>query len=207
MRTLRCAAVLAAALASAVLASGAASAAPQPQRAAVDLDGDGTPDLATLTTTGDYTQRLEFTVRGVTTAVDLPGAPAPMRVTDIDGDGRQEVVVLETAGANTLWYGVWDYDGTGPRTLSTTDGEKLYLYEGGGVTTRLGYECADNSSGGRDLITLAALMDDNTSAMTYSGQRVLYEIHDGTAREVTTYTITSAPQDDPVLRTTPESCV
>ncbi|MEU0466541.1 VCBS repeat-containing protein [Amycolatopsis sp. NPDC006131] len=206
MRTLSWTAAAAALLASVALVPGVASAAPAPQRAAVDLDGDGTPDLATLRTTGVDAQRLEFTVRGVTTGADLTGQPAPMRVTDVDGDGRQEVVVTEVVGANTLWYGVWDYDGTGPRTLSTSDGEKLYLYEGGGVTTRLGYECAGNSFGGRDLITLRARMDEGTPALTYSGLRVLYEISDGIAREVTTYTITSVPQDDPVLRTTPESC-
>ncbi|KAA9158118.1 VCBS repeat-containing protein [Amycolatopsis acidicola] len=179
------------------------------QQATPDLDGDGYPDLATLTMAGDGQQRLDFTVRGETTSVQLTGDPAqgvqPMRVTDMNGDGRQEVVVVESVGANTTFSTVWDHAGSGPRALSTSDGKPLQLAEGGGMAARLGYECASNAAGGRDLITLQVSRDDG-DAVTYTGSRVRYEITDDVVHQVNDYTISSVGQDDPVLRTAPASC-
>lgn len=191
-----------------MLPAATASAAPQ-QQASPDLNDDGRQDLATLEPVGDGSQQLlRFIVDGRTAEAVLPGDSSagarPMRMTDINGDGAQELVVTESVGANTETLAVADLgpDGT-VRTLTTSDGERLELYEGGGIAARSGYECAP-AGNARMLITLGATNEGPASA--YDGSRIGYEVRDGVATRIDEVPFEGVGQDDPVLQVDPASC-
>ena len=187
----------------ALILSGTASAAPS-QTVTADLNGDGTPDSATLTLTDPSTQTLSMTVNGVTTETATDADPAagiqPVRVTDVNRDGAQELVVTHSVGANTTFSLLWDY-ANGPRAVHTPDGKPLDLVEGGGVGARSGFECADPV-----LITLGATNESPTTEPAYTGQRVAFQVRDGVATETDTVPFANAPSGDPVVQVDPTTC-
>ncbi|MBN6033623.1 VCBS repeat-containing protein [Amycolatopsis sp. 195334CR] len=179
-----------------------------------DFTGDGKADTAALAGTGDPArQQLVFNVvDGGTSSIVLPAdpvaGPQDLRVTDINGDGRAEVLVTFSRGANTDFSTFVELGPDGPRTLTGPDGTRFDVTEGGGIAARLGYECASNAEGGRDLITLGATRIDtgNGGELVYEGQRTRYAVENGALTEVDTYNFAGAGQDDPVLKTDPASC-
>ncbi|QFU87226.1 VCBS repeat-containing protein [Amycolatopsis sp. YIM 10] len=153
-----------------------------------DFNGDGKADTAALASTGDpAVQQLVFNVDGTTSTITLPADPAAgpqePRVTDINGDGRAEVLVTFSRGANTDFSTFVELGPDGPRTLTGPDGTRFDVTEGGGIAARLGYECASNAEGGRDLITLGATRIDtgNGGELVYEGQRTRYAVENGTS--------------------------
>ncbi|QWF78656.1 VCBS repeat-containing protein [Amycolatopsis sp. CA-230715] len=200
--------VVAAALAA---TAGSASASEPPQRATAqaDLDGNGTLETVTLTKSGDAMD-LSTTVEGKTVHANVPGdgfagTVSPLRVADFNGDGAADLVVRYSVGANTDWFGVWDFDGTGFRQLTTPDGKALMLNEGGGLAARTGYACADVPS--RELTSVAAEADDiSANPITYTGSRTTYQVRDGVATPQRTMDLKSVPSADPLVSPNPDTC-
>ncbi|WP_243789554.1 VCBS repeat-containing protein [Saccharopolyspora gloriosae] len=188
------------------------AAADSSQQSTLDLDGNGTLDSARLSAVGDGSQQvIQFTVDGRTTEATLTGdayaGTRPMRVLDVNNDGRQELLVTESVGANTEWFGIWDLGADGaPRELTTQDGAPLKINEGGGVAARLGYECGPAGSDGRVLITLAASNESQAPEPAYDGKRIAHDVRDGVAAPVDEYPFAGVGQDDPVLDVAPDSC-
>ncbi|MCP2166845.1 hypothetical protein [Goodfellowiella coeruleoviolacea] len=192
-----------------LLPLGSASADPV-RTAAADLDGDGRADRVTLSQVDDQTQSLTVVVGDRTATATMQWwAPAtgvqPVRVTDLDRNGRQELIVLETVGANTDTFSIWEYTTSGSlRRVTRLNGEPVQLYEGGGVAAHSGYECDDNLAQQRVLVKLDTLRDDN--GVTYSGTRTGYRITGGLARVLWTVPISHVSSDDPVTATDPGTC-
>lgn len=209
---IRASASIGALAAAMALAPFGVAAADSTETSTLDLDGNGTLDTATLAAVGDGSRQvLKFTVDGRVAEATLTGdayaGTRPMRVLDVNHDGKQELLVSESVGANTEWFGVWDLGADGaPRGMTTQDGRPLKINEGGGVAARLGYECAPAGSDGRVLITLAASNESQTTEPAYDGERVAYDVRDGVATPVDEYPFAGVGQDDPVLVVTPGTC-
>ncbi|GAA1978579.1 VCBS repeat-containing protein [Amycolatopsis minnesotensis] len=203
--------IVAAALAATAGSASADEAPPQPSfTAQADLDGNGTPETVTITKSGDNTQDLSATIDGKTVHTSMPGNGfagdvSPLRVADFNGDGASDLVVKYSVGANTDWFGVWDFDGTGFRQLTTPDGKALTLNEGGGLATRTGYACADVPN--RELSSVAAEADDiSQDPITYTGSRTTYRVQDGIATPQRTMDLKSVPSADPLVSPNPDTC-
>lgn len=201
--------IVAAALAA---TAGSASASEPPQQsftAQADLDGNGTLETVTITKSSDAMD-LSATIDGKTVHANVPGDGfagdvSPLRVADFNGDGAADLVVRYSVGANTDWLGVWDYDGTGFRQLTTPDGKALTLNEGGGLAARTGYACADVPH--RELTSVAAEADDiSKDPITYTGSRTTYLVRDGIATPQRTMDLKSVPSADPLVSPNPDTC-
>jgi len=192
----------------ALFSTGTASAdQPAQQDAMADLNGDRVAEDVTLYKSTEDTQVLATIINGqpesVTIPAELGGGVEPIRVTDLNGDRRDELIVAESAGANTVWYSVWHYrDGRGLTRVATEDGHQLTIFEGGGVAARAGYACGDDA-----FAMLAAEADDiSTDPVTYSGSRTSYELRDGIASSTGEITFHHATDDQAVMRTNADSC-
>ncbi|MEU3269672.1 VCBS repeat-containing protein [Saccharomonospora sp. NPDC006951] len=182
-----------------------------------DVDGDGQLDDVVLKEASANNQTLTFRLASggsaeVTFEGDTSMPLQPPRPVDVNGDGQDEVVVAEMVGANTLTLNVWSYDVARTKVfpVTTPNGGRLQLFEGGGIAAVTGYGCArlNPGSSGRDLIGVKALIDDPASdAATYTGTRTTYHVTpDGKARTVNRLNVTSVPRDDPALTTDPQAC-
>lgn len=202
-----------------ILAAGlitmAGTASAEPHRGTVtakaDLDGNGIKDTVTLRVSGADTQELTATVNGKRYRTTVPGdgffgKVQPIEVADVNYDGRADLVITEYVGANTNTFGIWDFaTTTGLRQLRTQDGKPFTMYEGGGATSRLGYECLA-SPDGRSLDTLGALLDEPSDRGTFTGARQSYLVREGVAVPGTPRPFTSVRDDDPRMNTHPGSC-
>lgn len=208
-KTRRAVATTGAIAAAIALFSTGTAAADQPaqQDATADLDGDRVQEDVTLYKSTEDTQVLAAIVDGqpesATIPADLGDGVEPIRVTDLNGDGRDEMIIAESAGANTVWYSVWHYrDGRGLAGVGTEDGHQLTIFEGGGVAARSGYACGDDA-----FAVLNAEADDiSADPVTYSGSRTIYELRDGTAVSTDEITFHHATDDQAVMRADPHSC-
>ncbi|MBK1787691.1 hypothetical protein [Prauserella cavernicola] len=177
---------------------------------AADVDGDGTLDRVTVRQLDDSTQTLTFEVAGRTVEVTTEGegfAPLeqPRRV-DVNSDGRDEVVLARAVGANTVTFDLWSYDPVRAKIfpVSTPDGARLDVFEGGGVNATSGYTCVDHpDTGARDFVTVNAY---RTEAGTFDGERTTYSVDGDLARQTDRVEFTAVDEDDPVLATEPSSC-
>lgn len=177
-----------------------------------DLDGDGRTDRATIEpVVGDPgRQLLTVTIRGdrvatrVTALIPLasPFGVRPPRVVDLDADGRDEIVVVESVGANTDGSTAWGLFG-GLRPVTSTDGTPLRLWEGGGISALSRYGC-EPADGARRLVTVAATLVDRDN-LVYAGDRVTYTVTGGVAVETTRQPVTGA-RDDAAFQTDPGAC-
>ncbi|PWV80386.1 hypothetical protein SAMN05421630_109263 [Prauserella marina] len=186
--------------------------------AKADIDGDGEPDDVVLKEASANNQTLTFRLASggsaeMTFEGDTSMPLQPPRPVDLNGDKQDEIVVAESVGANTLTLNVWAYDVTGTKIfpVTTTNGGRLRLFEGGGIAAVTGYGCLplNPGSSGRDLIGVKALIDDPASdTATYTGTRTTYHVTpDGKARTVNRVNVTSVPRDDPALTTDPAACI
>lgn len=202
--------VLALALAGFAFATPAAVAQPASE-VYLDFDGDGRVDRAWIESVAGNpvptTQVLSAQVGAERYRAYVPFASwstdaRPMRVVDLDGDGREEVVVAESVGANTTTSSVWGFNGR-LRALTTADGGKLVLAEGGGLAARSLFGCETDGDGDRALVTVSTQLD--WDANRYVGERVVHAVAGGVASEVSRTPVDAAP-GDPVFDLDVESC-
>jgi len=195
------------ALASVVAFAAPASAADQ-QTVQADLNGDGRLDRVVAETVpgNPEEQLLVATVRGIrlTARTELYSyiGVQPMQVVDLNGEGSDEVLVLESAGANTDRFSVWGLFG-GLRPVTNPDGSKLALWMGGGASAHSRFGC-ETVDGARRLVTVSALPTD-WETMVFSGERVTYSVADGVATETSRTPITG-PRTAPEFQADPLTC-
>ncbi|GAB3008817.1 hypothetical protein [Saccharothrix stipae] len=180
------------------------------QSVTADLDGDGRADRAWVRVVeGDPDrQELVAAIRHYRITARMPlysrTGVLPLRVVDLDDDGRDEVVVTESAGANTDLFTVWGVRGMRLRTVTTPEGGPLALAEGGGVNAinRYGCEVVD---GARHLVTVTGQLVWPSDPMVYEGTRVTYAVHEGVATATST-TPVLGERIDPVYQVDPQAC-
>ncbi|WP_344432418.1 VCBS repeat-containing protein, partial [Amycolatopsis minnesotensis] len=191
-----------------------ATAAPQagPVTTTADLDGNGEIETVTTTMAGDNDQVISATVNGVPTSIHLPadtqaGLQAP-RAADLNGDGSQELLVPTSVGANTTQFAALHYH-DGLHQIAGPDDKPLTLAEGGGVATKLGYNCSDTEGGGRAFGTVTAEADDlnaPSGQVTYTGTRTVYTLRDGALTVQDTTPFTHRADTDPLVIADPATC-
>jgi hypothetical protein len=175
-----------------------------------DLDGDGRADRVTVGVVEGVPdeQELVAVVRGTRFTARMPLYSSigvgRLRITDVDDDGRDEVVVTESFGANTVLFTVWGLHGTGLRAVTTPDGGRLVLAEGGGISALSGYGC-EVADGARRLVVVQGELVWSSDPLVYQGKRVTYTVHDGVATATST-TPVLAGKDDPAYRVDPRAC-
>ncbi|MCG8919725.1 VCBS repeat-containing protein [Actinokineospora sp. PR83] len=185
-----------------------ASAGTAREAAQADLNGDGRADRVVVEAVAGApeVQSLVATVNGVRLTARPPmdnyGGVQPLRVVDLDGDGRDEVLVVQSVGANTTSSGVWGLYG-GLRPMLTADRAPLLLWEGGGISAISRYGCEQTATG-RQLVTVGAQLTDWDNGV-YEGERVTYAVTGRVATETSRTPVTGGSQD-PLLQADPQTC-
>jgi hypothetical protein len=178
--------------------------------ARADLNGDGRTDrVAVREVVGaPDTQELVAVVGGHRFTARVPFhstvGMSPLRVVDLDDDVRDEVVVTESIGANTDLFTVWGLSGGVLRAVTTPDGNRLVLAEGGGISALSRYGC-EVVDGRRHLVTVQGELVWTSDPLVHDGERVTYAVRDGVATATST-TPVLAERDAPAYQVDPKSC-
>lgn len=152
-----------------------------------DVDGDGKADQVRV---AGGTLTVVLSGGGtVTSPVAADGTPRVVGVVDVDRDGRAEVFLQTAAGASTVFYTPFRYDGQTLRVV-VLDGQPVRLGVGGSVTHGDGFAC---TTAGRLVVRQASTAD----GATYRVDSVTYGFDGAQLVPLARTTETASSPDDP----------